>query len=106
MRWWSHLYLGKKARPVKDGLMEKISQGRPVLPDVYVITLPEYGHHLFDILPALLLTHRQRQDEGLVVLGLAWGYKEAKELVCQMVQDMHQATGGFDWKRYMEQIGE
>ena len=106
MRWWSHLYTGKKARAAGPVLKQQIQQNKGVLPNVYVITLPEYGHHLFDILPALLLTHRQRQDEGLVVLGLAWGYKEAKELVCQMVQDMHQTTGGFDWKRYMEQIGE
>lgn len=106
MRWWSHLYTGKKARAAGPVLKQQIQQNKGVLPNVYVITLPEYGHHLFDIRPALLLTSQERSDSRLLILGLAWGYKEAEELVRQMVADMVQATGAFDWPAYMKQIGE
>lgn len=68
------------------------------MPDAYVITAPQYGNHLFDIRPALLLTGREREE--LMVLGAARGYGEAKEVVRRMVDDMYRATGGFDWEQF------
>ncbi len=97
MRWWEHLYLGERAGRAGEGFLKKLEEGR-CLPDDYVITLPQCGNHLFDIRPALLLTAKER--EGLMVLGAASGYGEAKEVVRRMVDDMYQATGGFDWGRF------
>ena len=72
MRWWKHLYMGDRAM-----------------------------NHILDIRPVLLLTEKEREDEGFLILGVAKGYGEAGEVVRSMVDDMYRATGAFDWNAYM-----
>ena len=66
-----------------------------------MITLPESGNHILDIRPVLLLTEKEREDDGFLILGVAKGYGEASEVVRSMVDDMYRATGAFDWNVYM-----
>lgn len=101
MRWWKHLYMGDKARENRALVLGGIREGQ-IMPDVYVITLPESGNHILDILPASLITKKEKEADGLLVLGVAKGYGEAHEVVRVMVDDMYQLTGGFDWKAYMD----
>ena len=74
---------------------------RKLMPDTYVITLPQSGNHILDIRPVLLLTEKEREDEGFLILGVAKGYGEAGEVVRSMVDDMYRATGALDWNAYM-----
>ena len=74
---------------------------RKLMPDTYVITLPQSGNHILDIRPVLLLTEKEREDEGFLILGVAKGYGEAGEVVRSMVDDVYRATGAFDWNAYM-----
>lgn len=101
MRWWTHLYMGEHAERRRDRVLQKIREKKPQ-PDAYLITPPQYGHHLLDIRPARLLTDEERESGDFLILGVACGYSEAKEVVRQMVDDMYRATGGFDWQAYME----
>lgn len=101
MRWWTHLYMGENAERRRYTVLQKIRENK-LQPDVYVITPPQYGHHLLDIRPVRLLTEEERESGGFLILGVACGYSEAKEIVRQMVDDMYRATGGFDWQAYME----
>ena len=71
-----------------------------------LITLPESGNHILDILPVSLLTRQQRDGKDFLVLGIARGYEEAAQVVRSMVDDMYQKTGAFNWKAYMESLPE
>lgn len=101
MRWWTHLYMGERAESRRYAVMQKIREKKYQL-DTYVITPPQYGHHLLDIRPVRLLTDEERESGDFLILGVACGYSEAKEVVRQMVDDMYRATGSFDWQAYME----
>ena len=79
---------------------------RKLMPDTYVITLPESGNHIVDIRPVSLLTKAEREREDFLILGAAKGYGEACEVVRDMVDDMYRATGAFDWIQYMETLKE
>lgn len=102
MRWWSHLYMGKKASDNRAKVLNGIREGR-FMPDTYVITLPKSGNHILDICPVLLSAKEEKkQHEDIMILGVASGYSEAKEVVRDMVDDMYRQTGAFDWDQYMK----
>ena len=79
---------------------------RKLMPDTYVITLPQSGNHILDIRPVMLLTEEERKAEDFLVLGVAQGYGEACEVVRTMVDDMYRHPDGFNWKSYMSYLGE
>lgn len=103
MRWWKHLYMGRKAMGNRPKVLMGIREGKK-MPDTYVITLPESGNHIFDIRPVMLLTEEERQGNCLMILGVASGYGEAREVVRDMVDDMYRLTGSFDWGEYMKSL--
>ena len=105
MRWWNHLYMGEQAARLRPSLLRRMREGS-FLPDTYVITLPESGNHILDILPVSLLTRQERDGKDFLVLGIARGYEEAAQVVRSMVDDMYQKTGAFNWKAYMESLPE
>ena len=49
MRLWDHLYMGQNADRARAWILKGLRQGS-LLPDTYVITLPENGKHIFDVL--------------------------------------------------------
>lgn len=100
MRWWKHLYMGEHAGEKRAEVLRGIREKR-MMPDTYVITLPESGNHILDIRPVLLLTKEEREGQGPLILGVASGMEEARELVRIMVDDMYKKTGEFDWNGYM-----
>ena len=91
MRLWDHLYMGQNADRARARILKGLRQGS-LLPDTYVITLPENGKHIFDICPVSLLTRRERQGENLLILGIARGYHEAAEVTGRMV-DIYGSNG-------------
>ena len=105
MRWWKHLYMGDRAMKNRPNVLRGIREGK-VMPDTYVITLPESGNHILDIRPVMLLTEEERKAEDFLILGVAEGYGEACEVVRTMVDDMYRHTDGFNWKSYMSYLGE
>ena len=70
MRWWTHLYMGENASRNRVSILEGMRKGK-MLVDTYVITLPESGNHILDILPVSLLTRQQRDGKDFLVLGIA-----------------------------------
>ena len=97
------MYIGENAARNRRRILEGLRNGS-LLPDTYVITLPESGNHILDILPVSLLTRQERDGKDFLVLGIARGYEEAAQLVRSMVDDMYQKTGAFNWKAYMESL--
>lgn len=105
MRWWEHMYMGENAARNRSSILEGLRKGS-LLPDTYVITLPESGNHILDIRPVSLLTEKERESKSFLILGIARGYNEAAEVVRSMVDDMYQTTGTFNWPAYMESLAD
>lgn len=103
MRWWKHLYMGEHAGKKRAEVLRGIREKR-MMPDTYVITLPESGNHILDIRPVLLLTKEEREGQDPLILGVASGMAEARELVRIMVGDVYKKTGAFDWNGYMRYL--
>ncbi|MGN0158123.1 MAG: hypothetical protein ACI39W_03130 [Brotaphodocola sp.] len=94
MYFSEHLYVGKKAQPVKKQILELLEQ-KKLQPEVYVITPPRNGNNVLDIYPSALLLLPPYRDEDFQILGVAVTYWEALEVVRTMVDDMYQKTGTF-----------
>ncbi len=97
--------MGENAARNRSHILKGLRKGS-LLPDTYVITLPESGNHILDIRPVSLLSKEERESSDFLILGIARGYMEAAEVVRSMVDDMYQKTGAFDWSAYMESLRE
>lgn len=95
--------MGENAARNRSHILKGLRKGS-LLPDTYVITLPESGNHILDIRPVSLLSKEERESSDFLILGIARGYMEAAEVVRSMVDDMYQKTGAFDWMAYMESL--
>lgn len=95
--------MGSRAAGDRPAVLGGIREGK-AMGDGYVITLPESGNHILDIRPVNRLTKEERKDDAFLILGVAKGYREAREVVRCMVDDMYRTTGGFNWKTYMEYL--
>lgn len=107
MLWYSHLYVGEAAAKKRFSLIRKIRSG-PVPRKAYVIVPASNEKNLLDIWEASkacapqMEEYRRQSGQGeLMILGIAWGYREALELAGQMVNEVYQTTGGFDIRKYL-----
>lgn len=94
MQFSEHLYVGKKAVPVKTQILQFL-QEKKLQPEVYVITPPRNGNNVLDIYPSALLQLPPYQNEEFLILGIAVTYWEALEVVRDMVDDLYRKTGAF-----------
>lgn len=100
MRFSEHLYVGKKAEPVKEQI-RKLLQEKKLQPEVYVITPPRSGNNVLDIYPSALLQIPPYRNEEFLILGIAVTYWEALEVVRDIIDDRYQKTGAFHF--YMDE---
>jgi len=68
---------------------------------VYLIALSENGIDLLDIYRSELLIQKHFQESSQLVIGLASDKEEAQELACEIVNIVHEKTGGFDIASYV-----
>ena len=90
MQWYSHLYVGRRAKRHRYAIIQGIREER-LQPEVYVITSPQNGENLCDIYPSALLLVPSEKKKERMILGIAVTYWEA--LVRRMVDDLYQKTG-------------
>lgn len=102
MKWYKNLYLGETAKKHKTLIMWKIKM-RKFQPGMHLVTLATNPENLLDILPAYVLLQKHYPTENLFVVGMAGNRQEALSLIQTIVNDVYQATGGFDIAAYMEE---
>ena len=90
MQWYSHLYVGKKAKRHRYAIIQGIREEK-LQPEVYVITSPQNGENLCDIYPSAMLLFPSEKKKERMILGIAVTYWEA--LARRMVDDLYQKTG-------------
>lgn len=102
MEWYEHLYIGEKAKKRRFAIIQGIRDG-VFDPRAYVITPPQNGNNILDIYPAAMLLLPPYRDQELLILGIAADYWEALVVTRDIVEDIYQRTGGFDWRGLMKE---
>ena len=101
MRWYNHLYVGKSAKKKRFAIIQGIRHEK-LQPGIFVITPAVNGKNLIDIYPSYMLLTPYYQSRDLLVIGIAYGYFEALEVVKDIVDQMFKTTGGFDLKGFLK----
>lgn len=100
MRWYNQLYVGKKAKKRRFRMIQNI-RSRKMQPDTYVITPAENGNNILDIYPSIVLLQPYYEEKDCLILGIAYGYREALLVARDIVDDMFQQTGGLDLQDFL-----
>ena len=101
MRWYNRLYVGKMAKKHRRHIIKHIREQK-FQPGAYVITPAANGNNILDIYPAVVLLHPEYAEADFLVLGIAASYREALEVVRQIIDDLYRQTGGFDLNSFIE----
>lgn len=99
MYWCKKIYYGERALENQKELLKNLKRKKWSL-GVYVITLPENDKNLLDIFETIQFEQPAFRKKKLTVVGIAIGKDEAFTLVQEIVQDVHNLTGGFGIKEY------
>ena len=98
MRFLKEMYVGKGIKN-KQKIMWKLKHGAGMV-DVYVISISNGTDQLDCTLCSYFKQKVIRDNVGLVV-GLAKGYSEAKELIVFMMEESLRETGSANVKDYI-----
>ncbi|MCI8661706.1 MAG: hypothetical protein HFG69_00315 [Hungatella sp.] len=104
MLWYTHLYMGEKAKRHSYSIIQSI-QEKSFRPGVFVITPPSNGNNVLDIYPSYMLLLCDEREKELKILGIAYGYQEALELAGTIVSEMYEETGGFGLEEFLAERG-
>ena len=102
MNWYRVPYFGQTAEKRKYKIMQKLDAGEnPLL--VYLIMLAPTPMNQMEIVsPAEYRRQQRRNGTEPLILGVAVGMDEAKELAGEIVADVYRLTGTADVKGYYD----
>ena len=102
MNWYRVPYFGQTAEKRKYKIMQKLDAGEnPLL--VYLIMLaPTPVNQMEIVSPAEYRRQQRRNGTEPLILGVAVGMDEAKELAGEIVADVYRLTGTADVKGYYD----
>lgn len=100
INWLDPLYVGTGAERNMARTIRRIRSRRGLL-DTYVLTLPTNPDNQLDILHANYLLQGWYLHNDYTIIGIAAGYREARKLAIQIVQDAIQELGEPDIRRYL-----
>lgn len=100
MRFYRKLYLSPSLKDKRQRIIWKLRTGRPQ-PTVYVIALAK-NNDLFEIYHSAIFKQRyyRKKSRSFYIVGIASGYSAAVDLVIEMLNDVWNATSGYDVKTY------
>lgn len=100
MKWYNFLYIGEKAEENSKKIIQNIRKGKLQL-NKYVLALPLNDSDVLDIYPSVVLTQKHYMKSDIIIIGIADGMDEAKELLQEIIMECFRETGGFDLKGYI-----
>lgn len=101
MNWYQNPYFGQTAEKKKDLILQRL-QDEDCLLLVHLITLPPTKENQLEIIsPRDYRIQAKRHGEPLII-GLACGMREAKQVTVQIVSDVYRRTGTADVRKFFE----
>lgn len=100
MRWYNYLYIGEKALKNSEKIISNIKKGK-IQYNVYVFALPFNDSDVLDVYPAYILCQRHYRKSDIVIVGVAKGIEESKDLMQEILLECYHETGDFKLKEYI-----
>lgn len=104
MKWYDSLYLGDSVRHPRR-LKRRIRRGTGA-PGAYVIVLTSNEHNLLEVFQARkreLIRDRLPGGQELHIIGMAYGYGEALEVVRRIIEETYDNTGDVNVREWLRQ---
>lgn len=101
IRFSKNLYCGEKAEDQKRKIIWRLKHSAGMV-KAYVITFPSNPGNLLDIYHNAQLLQPYYKKKELFVVGIAWGYEEALQVVEMIIKEVYENTGGFHVKAYLQ----
>lgn len=99
MRFYDDLYVGDKAAGKIDKILKAISD-RKIVYDVYLITTADNPMDNLDIYQANIFLQKHFDNKDLLVVGIAKGKAESRELLARIIRDCYNETGDYKLRDY------
>ena len=97
--WYKELFVGEQAEESREKIISNICEHK-FQTGIYVIFLAVNGKDIFDLVPTFMLSEDSYKGRDIIILGIAKGKEEAKELSRQMIMNVYEQTGGFMIREY------
>ena len=101
IRFYCDLYISNGWEKKQLKLMKKLMQNK-LQPSVYVITLAQGKQNHLEFFSSVLLKQHIFEHSDLFVVGLANGYDDALYMLEQITQQVLDATGTVDLRKFIE----
>lgn len=106
MNWYQNLYVGKTAYKKKDEMIAKLEQKQDLL-RAYLITLaPDEQNQLEIVAPTIYWRQAERNKYEPMIVGLAWGMREAREVLVEMTDEVYRSLGKLDYRSYFQRFSD
>lgn len=101
MQFMGSLYVGEKLSSTEYKIVEKVHKGKVVM-NLYLLVISENPDNMLDIIPEKEIMQKHYPKEGLKVVGIADGKKEAIELVQRIIQESLVETSSADIRGFLK----
>lgn len=101
MQFMGNLYVGESIASTEYKIVEKVYNGK-IIPNLYLIVFSMNPENMLDIIPEFEIMQKYYPKEGLRIVGIANGKKEAIGLVQRMIEDSISVTGSADIRDFLK----
>lgn len=101
MQFMGSLYVGEKLSSTEYKIVEKVHKGK-VVPNLYLIVLSNNPDNMLDVIPEKEIMQKYYPKDGMRIVGIAEGKKEAFGLVQVMIEESLSETGSADVRGFLK----
>lgn len=102
VKWAKHIYMGERIRKRSIRYMHRIETGHRMV-GLYVITLSPHPDNQLEILQAVELYQPIERERLSVIVGLAYDYAEAMEILYRIIEDAESVGMRGQLKKFLMQ---
>ena len=99
--WYKNLYMGETAKRSEKRIRHQVNKGR-FLPGLFLITFAANDKDQLDIIDSKYLVQKQVRNRLPEIIGVAFGYKEALEVVQKIAAEAYEITGNCDFRTFLQ----
>lgn len=99
--WYKNLYVGETAKGRERKIRHQVNRGR-FLPGLYLITYAANEKDQLDIIESRYLVQKRVRNTLPEIIGVAFGYQEALEIVREIAAEAFENTGDCDFRHFLQ----
>ena len=99
--WYKNLYVGETAKGREKKIRHQVNRGR-FLPGLYLITYAANEKDQLDIIESRYLVQKRVRNTLPEIIGVAFGYQEALEIVREIAAEAFENTGDCDFRHFLQ----